>query len=178
VEALVPPGWAQRGDRTQSLHNTFTEQENFGLSADVDYVPATCEEVQCPGWRDGWHTALVTDDGRADYIRQQSGRVFREYTSAAWNEKGAALAASRNAAKQPGEPLEEFTPLPLGWVVFEFSAGQPCFQAANHLKTVAVNPLFRVRDHWGDVLRTHSGADPFLDDFRTRLERTVHDITS
>lgn len=178
MDQLVPPGWAQRGNRPDLLQPTYTEQENFGASANVSYVSATCEEVQCDGWRDGWNTAVPADDGRADYIRQGSGRKFREYTAAAWNEKGVALAAERNAGKQPGEPLEEFTPLPLGMVVFEFARHQPCFQAANHLKTQAVNPLFRVRDHWGAVVRQHSGVDPFLDDFRTKLERITHDITS
>jgi hypothetical protein len=178
TEALVPPGWAQRGDRAQSLHNTYGEQENFGASADVTYRPATCEEVQCGGWRDGWFTALPGEDARALYIRQDSGRKFREYRAEEWNERGAALAAERNAVKQPGEALEEFTPVPLGVVVFAFTPHQPCFNAANHLTTQAVNPLFTVRDHWGRKTRTHSGVDPFLDDFRTSLERTVQAITS
>ena len=178
MEALVPPGWAQRGDREQSLHNTFGEQENFGVSADVNYRPATCEEVQCPGWRDGWFTALPGDDGRALYIRQDSGRRFREYRAEEWNERGAALAATRNAAKQPGEALEEFTPVPPSVVVFAFESHQPCFKASEHLTTEAVSPLFKVRDHWGKTLRQHSGADPFLDDFRTTYERTVQAITS
>jgi hypothetical protein len=169
TEALVPPGWAQRGDRAHTLHNTYTEQENFGASADVTYRPATCEEVQCDGWRDGWFTALPGEDARALYIRRDSGRKFREYRAEEWNERGAALAAERG---------EEFTPVPLGVVVFHFAPHQPCFQAANHLTTQAVNPLFTVRDHWGQPIRRHSGVDPFLDDFRTRLEQTVQAITS
>jgi len=180
MEPLVPPGWAQLGGyhRPTLLHNTYTEQDNFGISADITYERATCAEVQCNGWRDGWHTALPAEDGRADYIRRGSGRTFTEYSSGEWNERGAALAAQRNADKQPGEPLEEFTPLPPGMVVFAFSPHQACFQAAEHQRTVAVNPLFQVRDHWGNVERRHSGPDPFLDDFRTHMERITHDITS
>lgn len=178
MEPLVPPGWAQRGDRFQSLHNTFTEQENFGVHAEIDYVPATCAEVECNGWRDGWNTALPAEHDLVEYIRRGSGRKFVEYSAAAWNERAAELVQARNAAKEPGQSLEEFTPLPLGMVVFVFEPGQPCFQAAEHRATRAVNPLFQVRDHWGQPLRRHSGVDPFLDDFRTHFERVTNDITS
>ena len=40
--------------------------------------PATCEEVDCVAWRDGWTTMLPEGDPRADYIRHGSGRHFTE----------------------------------------------------------------------------------------------------
>lgn len=173
MEALVPPGWAQRGDRGQSLHNTFTEQENFGVSANVSYRPATCEEIGCAWMRSGWATITDpdTDIGamQISYIRQDHTRAHTEHTGAAWNERGNALAAERG---------EEFTPVGNHMVVFVFEPGTECFNRNDHLTTVAANPLFQVRDHWGAVVRDHSGPDPFLDDLRTRWERVTQDITS
>lgn len=150
------------------------EQVNYAIHNDTTYEPATCEEIRCDGYRDGWATALPADDMRVLYIRNGSGRSFREYRSEEWNERCQALCDARNAAKQPGESLEEYTPLPLGVVVFQFSPGQPCFQASNHTKPVAVNPLFVVRDHGGQVVMRHSGIDPFVDDFRGHSEPLFH----
>lgn len=174
MEALVPPGWAQRGDRVQSLHNTHTEQENFGASANVTYRKATCEEIGCAWMRSGWATIVDPTDAnlgamQAEFIRHDKTRVHTELTGAAWNERGLALAAERG---------EEFTPVADHFVVFVFEPGTECFNRNDHLTTVAANPLFQVRDHWGVVVRQHSGPDPFLDDFRTTLERVTQQITS
>ena len=40
--------------------------------------PATCEEMDCPHYLNGWRTILPVDDPRADYIRHRSGRSFKE----------------------------------------------------------------------------------------------------
>lgn len=40
--------------------------------------PATCEEVDCAAWRNGWVTMLPKGDARVDYIRRVSGRRFTE----------------------------------------------------------------------------------------------------
>ena len=65
-------------------------------------VKAACEQVDCDAWRDGWETAVdeATDLGRrqAAYIREMSGRTFREMRSAA------------------------------GLTVFRFEPGQRCFR--------------------------------------------------
>lgn len=41
---------------------------------------ATCEEVQCGAYVNGWETILPAGDARADYIRNASGRRFVEKT--------------------------------------------------------------------------------------------------
>jgi hypothetical protein len=46
------------------------------------FRPATCEEVQCDAWRNGWKTILPIADMRVEYIRAQSGRSFHESTEA------------------------------------------------------------------------------------------------
>lgn len=43
---------------------------------------ATCEEVGCGHYARGWVTTLPVDDGRADYIRRESGRSFTEERAA------------------------------------------------------------------------------------------------
>lgn len=49
-------------------------------------VRAACEQVGCPAWLHGWETRVDerTDLGQAQaaYIRTQSGRTFRELTTA------------------------------------------------------------------------------------------------
>lgn len=64
-------------------------------------VRAACEQVGCEAWRHGWETALdeSTPLGQfqAAYIRQSSGRTFREMRTAT------------------------------GMTVFRFEAGQRCF---------------------------------------------------
>jgi hypothetical protein len=174
MEALVPPGWAQRGDREHSLHNTFTEQQNFGASAEITWRKATCEEVGCAWMRTGWATIVDPSDPnlgamQAEFIRHDKTRSHTELTGAAWNERGAALAVDRG---------EEFTPVGNTMAVFVFPPGTECMNRNDHRATEAVNPLFKVRDHWGRVVRAHSGPDPFLDDFRSSLERITQQITS
>lgn len=50
------------------------------------FVRSACEEVGCSAWLYGWETRVDerTDLGRAQaaYIRQQSGRTFRELATA------------------------------------------------------------------------------------------------
>lgn len=64
-------------------------------------IPATCRQVGCEGWRNGWETIVneATDLGRrqAAYIRTQSRRTFREQRTAG------------------------------GLTVFRFESGQRCF---------------------------------------------------
>lgn len=51
----------------------------FGVTAPLatHFRPATCEEVDCPGFLNGWITRATTDE-QADYIRRHSGRSFEE----------------------------------------------------------------------------------------------------
>lgn len=67
---------------------------------------ATCEEVQCSNFLNGWRTYIdvTTDLGKeqADYIRRHSGRSFTEETATD------------------------------GRTAFTFAAGQACFAADGH----------------------------------------------
>lgn len=44
------------------------------------FRPATCEEVDCPNYLNGWMTRAQTQE-QADYIRRHSGRSFEERES-------------------------------------------------------------------------------------------------
>lgn len=142
-----------------------TEQVNYGAKADVYYRRATCEEVGCVWQRSGWATTVdtTTELGQmqAAFIRQDKTRAHTELTGAAWNERGRALALERG---------EQFDDVPAGAVVFVFAPGTECFQRAEHVTTEAVSSRFFVRDHFGGLIREHSGIDPFVDDFRTHSE--------
>ncbi|MEU9792881.1 hypothetical protein AB0E27_20025 [Streptomyces sparsogenes] len=93
------------------------------------FVRAACEQVGCAAWRHGWESAIdeSTDLGQqqAAYIRQQSGRTFRE--------------------QRRGD----------GLTVFRFESGQRCFaDHKTRPELYAVrdgdwrgNPTGRVRQH-------------------------------
>jgi hypothetical protein len=40
--------------------------------------PATCEEVECGAWANGWKTVVPNASPQAQYIRAKSGRAFTE----------------------------------------------------------------------------------------------------
>ncbi|MFE2311673.1 hypothetical protein ACFXC8_00480 [Streptomyces sp. NPDC059441] len=57
--------------------------QTYSITAPRDAaVVAACEQVACPAWQFGWESKVdeTTDLGKqqAAYIRQQSGRTFRE----------------------------------------------------------------------------------------------------
>lgn len=86
--------------------------------AGTHWRPATCEEVVCRQWRDGWVSRVntVTAEGIANYIRHHSGRQFTE-------EKDV----------QPGV------------VLFRFGPGQMCFAAAEHRVRIERPEIYVVR---------------------------------
>jgi hypothetical protein len=51
----------------------------FGVTAPLSthFRKATCEEVDCDAFRNGWVTRVKTEE-QADYIRRHSGRTFKE----------------------------------------------------------------------------------------------------
>jgi hypothetical protein len=135
-------------------------------------VPATCEEVSCQHYLNGWHSAIdeSTDLGQrqAHYIRKQSGRGFAEYPGREWNGKmiDALTAANR--------PLSDFEPVGDNITVFEFKPGQACFQSDSHMKPQAYNPLYLVGGCEG-LIRRHTSGDSWADDLRTHQEAVVRD---
>lgn len=116
---------------------------------------ATCEEVQCKGWRLGWATRVdeSTDIGQkqAHFIRnpRQYGAPLRRYVE------------TREAS---------------GVTAFDFAAGQPCFDRSSHRLPLEREPLYVVRGgDWrgnprGEV-RQHGRADQWVDDCANHLDR-------
>lgn len=76
---------------------------------------ATCSEVNCPQYLNGWGLRVESHDATIVYAAEHSGRKFyRKEVS-------------------PGET----------WLVFE--AGQPCFQEANHRKKLDREEFYLLR---------------------------------
>lgn len=78
------------------------DYQTFSITSPQDLSEkAACEQVGCEHWRDGWTSVIdeSTDLGKrqAAYIRQRSGRTFREQRTGA------------------------------GLTVFRFESGQRCF---------------------------------------------------
>jgi hypothetical protein len=113
---------------------------------------ATCEEVACPAYHNGWATTVdeTTDLGQwqGGYIRREAGRAFTEEKT------------------------------PDGLTVFTFGPGQSCFSTADHVKAERRDDtpeLFIVRDgDWrgnptGNGRRHVNGAD-WVEDFGEHLQ--------
>jgi hypothetical protein len=111
--------------------------------------PASCAEVDCPHWRNGWSTAVdeTSDLGRqqAAYIRHRSGRRFT---------------ISRDDT---------------GRTVFRFPPEQQCFAAAEHRIAADRPELYVARG--GDWRRTigqpriYERADQWADDLHSTTDR-------
>ena len=109
------------------------------------FRPATCREVECRSYMNGWRTTVLPDSPQALYIRRSSGRMFAE---------------SRN---------------PDGTVSFTFSAGQTCFRAADHRVSLEREPFYVVRDRdfRGNPRGTspvRRNARDWVDDFATHQQ--------
>src|ERR1051325_10467335 len=113
------------------------------------YRPATCEEVDCEPFRQGWVTRLekATQQEMVDLLRvtcQNTGRAFRE--------------------------IDEGTHLS-----FIFEAGQACFRAVQHKVLLEREPLYVVRrGDWRADLgsrRVHANGTDWGDDFAPHQDR-------
>jgi hypothetical protein len=107
---------------------------------------ASCEEVRCVFWREGWETKIdtTTDLGKkqALYIVKHSGRRHQMY--------------------RRGDLM-----------IFQFMRGQECF--AGHTVTDERPPLFLVRDgdHRGNPTgqkRIHTRGEDWVEDMGEHLE--------
>jgi len=107
---------------------------------------ATCEEVECPAWRDGWttHVDVSTELGKrqAEYIAKKSGRRFHETTG--------------------------FGDINNGQREFMFPPGQQCFR--EHWVPLEMEPIYVVRDgDWrGNPTgrrRVHANGKEWVEDF-------------
>ena len=54
--------------------------ERWRITAPLEthWQPATCREVDCPHWLQGWTTIVPDPSPQAEYIRHDSGRRFIE----------------------------------------------------------------------------------------------------
>ncbi|MHB9857611.1 hypothetical protein [Streptomyces sp. YIM S03343] len=105
------------------------------------FRPASCVEVDCPNFLNGWKVRTDTLDAQMVHAATHAGRKFQ------W------LHVSE---------MEN-------WLVFE--AGQPCFQASEHRTRLDRPELYVVQggDHRGNPrgtqARRHVSADDWRDDF-------------
>lgn len=136
-----------------TVHRSWTPHAHPGAYQTFGIQPywrqATCAEVECPAYTDGWVTAVdeSTDLGRrqADYIRTQSGRRFTvERTEA-------------------------------GWTAFRFYPGQTCFASKDHRVPWQRPELYIVRagDHRATAGRpkVYDRPDQWADDLHTTTDR-------
>lgn len=125
--------------------------DTFRIRAPITshYRPATCAEVNCPHWANGWATAVDTTSelgqDQADYIRHRSGRHYTE--------------------SRPGP----------GLIRFEFPAGQTCFRSADHVVALERDPVF-VRHHGVPHIRVAATrqfdrADQWVEEFADHQQR-------
>jgi hypothetical protein len=110
------------------------------------FVPATCAEVDCPQYLDGWKTIVPADSPQAAYIRSGSGRGFTEVA-------------------QPG-----------GLAEFSFPPGQRCFASADHKRRLEREEIFVFcgGDWRGNPLGTppqRIGVTSWVDEFGEHQER-------
>lgn len=114
--------------------------------------PATCDEIECTAWANGWSTILPAGSDQETLLRHAcTGQVDghrRHFTE-----------------QRTGDGLIEF----------RFAAGQPCFRASEHRTPLERPELYVRRD--GDW-RAHLGnqhiydrPDQWVDDHATRLDR-------
>ena len=106
---------------------------------------ATCEEVDCPHYLNGWKTILPAGSDLVDVIKQSGRRFTVEVDTDA------------------------------GLMAFIFEAGQPCFQASRHMVRLDREEVFLTRhgDWRGDLGGRHvyDRPDQWTDDFATHQDR-------
>jgi hypothetical protein len=112
------------------------------------YRAATCAEVECAAWANGWTTIVPSDSPQAVYIRAKSGRAFVE--------------------KRGEAP---------GMAEFVFKPGQECFRSGDHAVRLDRPPVFLRRGgDWrqevGGILPVRfSSPEAWRDDFGEHQER-------
>lgn len=116
------------------------------------FRPATCEEVNCPHYRNGWRVRVEALTPDLLHAARNSGRKHVEQRIA------------------EGET----------WLVFE--AGQDCFKAREHHTRMDRPPLFVVRDgdHRGNPrgtkARLHQRPDNWVEDFAEHQQKLADEI--
>lgn len=137
-----------------------TAMKTYALDAPQasHYRRATCQEVDCVNYANGWRSAFdVTDPEKAvaaKAVRDHSGRLFT-------------LEEIRGGSGR----IER--------VVFTFAPGQECFQ--RHSVPLERDPILSVRD--GDFrgnpsgfVRIHTSVADWVDDFATHQQHIADQI--
>jgi hypothetical protein len=123
--------------------------KTYGIRAPLSthFRPASCEEVACPNYLNGWKVRTDTLNEQMIHTATHSGRKFQ------W------LHVSE---------MEN-------WLVFE--AGQACFQAAAHRTRLERPELFVVRDGdrrgnpLGTQTRVHKNAADWTEDLHEHTDQ-------
>lgn len=118
------------------------------------FVPATCAEVDCPRYLNGWRTTLdptnADHEWLCEWIRKRSKRKFEEFRR------------------------------PDGLVEFTFASGQECFAKAErrpHMRRLDRPEHFLVRDGdnrgnpFGTRARLHQRPEHWVEDFAEHQDR-------
>lgn len=121
--------------------------------ASTHFRKATCVEMQCSGYVNGWVSKLDERDEQhaamARYIRFDSKREFTEHRDS------------------------------VGMTIFKFEPGQTCFKAADHRTRIPRPEIFRHRS--GDYrkrtgpIRTFETVTEWLDRFHIDLDKIQTD---
>lgn len=123
--------------------------QTYGIVSPLEthFRPASCAEVDCEPYRHGWRIRLEGLTPQDVHAATHSGRRWRRV------EVG---------------PAETY---------LEYEAGQACFRAATHRKSLERPELYVVRG--GDwrastgVIRRHTSAGSWVDDFATHQEQVA-----
>lgn len=114
-------------------------------------VRTACEDAGCLAWRHGWDTVIdertTLGKSQGDYIRQKSGRAFRELAT------------------------EE------GVTVFRFEAGQRCFADHKTRPELYVARGGDFRGNPSRERRVHKTPADWLEDFGLHQQRLVTAIS-
>jgi hypothetical protein len=123
--------------------------KTYGIKAPLatHWRRASCAEVGCPAYLNGWVTIVPVQSPQAQYIR--AGRSGRHYSEATGSEQG--------------------------MTEFRFQPGQPCFRASEHRVPLEREPIYTVRpgDWRGSApgaSRRHQRAADWVDDFGTHQQ--------
>lgn len=120
--------------------------------AATHYRPATCEEVECEQYRNGWQVRVEGLTPADLHTARNCGRSFREVQVA------------------PGET----------WLVY--APGQPCFRASQHKAPVGRPELYFVREgDWrgnprGTRPRQHSKPEHWVEEFGEHQQTLADEI--
>lgn len=114
--------------------------------ASSHFRPATCAEVHCSDWENGWKIRLEGLPPQLEYTARNAGKKFKELH----------ISETEN------------------WLVYE--AGQSCFKVSTHRTRLDRQEIYLVKDgDWrgnprGTQARQHSSAADWVDDFATHQQ--------